>query len=109
MRNTVRVLALSFLVVCAAQPGAQQPDFSQVQIKTTKLGNNFYTLDGQGGTIGVLTGPDGVFMVDAQFAPLTEKIVAAIKQISDGRIRFLVNTHVHGDHTGGNENIGRWA
>ena len=55
----------------------------------------------------MLVGPDGVFMVDAQFAPLTDKIVAAIKQISDGRIRFLVNTHVHGDHTGGNENIGK--
>ena len=86
---------------------AAAPDFSQVQIKTTKISGNFYTLDGQGGTIGVLTGPDGVFMVDSQFAPLTDKIVAAIKQISDGRIRFLVNTHVHGDHTGGNENIGK--
>ena len=86
---------------------AQQPDFSQVQIKTTKVASNFYTLEGQGGTIGVLTGPDGVLMVDAQFAPLSDKIVTAIKQISDGRIRFLVNTHVHGDHTGGNENIGK--
>src|SRR5690349_17588773 len=86
---------------------AQQPDFSQVQIKTNKIARNFYTLDGQGGTIGVLAGPDGVFMVDAQFAPLGEKIVAAIKQISDGRIRFLANTHVHGDHTGGNETIAK--
>jgi glyoxylase-like metal-dependent hydrolase (beta-lactamase superfamily II) len=83
-----------------------QQDFSKVEIKTNKVTPN-YTLDGQGGTIGVLAGPDGVFMVDAQFAPLTEKIVAAIKQISDGRIRFLVNTHVHGDHTGGNENLGK--
>ena len=57
--------------------------------------------------IGVLTGPDGVFMVDAQFAPLSEKIAAAIKQISDRPIKFLVNTHVHGDHTGGNENFGK--
>jgi glyoxylase-like metal-dependent hydrolase (beta-lactamase superfamily II) len=86
---------------------AQQPDFSQVQIKTTRIAGNFYTLEGQGGTIGVLAGPDGVLMVDAQFAPLSDKIVAAIKQISDGRIRFLINTHVHGDHTGGNENIGK--
>jgi cyclase len=100
-------LALATLCAAPAVFAQGQQDFSQVQIKTTKLGNNFYTLDGQGGTIGVLTGPDGVFMVDAQFAPLTEKIVAAIKQISDGRIRFLVNTHVHGDHTGGNENIGK--
>src|SRR5204862_2351371 len=86
---------------------AQQQDFSQFQIKTTKIGPSFYTLEVQGGMIGVQTGPDGVFMVDAQFAPLTDKIVAAIKQISDGRIRFLVNTHVHPDHTGGNENIGK--
>jgi glyoxylase-like metal-dependent hydrolase (beta-lactamase superfamily II) len=102
--------ALAGLFLLLTPPAAQaqgQQDFSQVQIKTTKLSNNFYALDGQGGTIGVLTGPDGVFMVDAQFAPLTEKIVAAIKQISDGRIRFLVNTHVHGDHTGGNENLGK--
>jgi len=97
---------LVLLLAPMAQAQAQQ-DFSQVQIKTTKLASNFYTLDGQGGAIGVLAGPDGVFMVDAQFAPLSEKIMAAIRQISDGRIRFLVNTHVHGDHTGGNENFGK--
>src|SRR5690349_9221492 len=107
MKKIVRILACSLLVAGAVRLGAQQPDFSQVQIKTTKVASNFYTLEGQGGTIGVLSGPDGVFMVDAQFAPLSDKIVAAIKQISDGRIKFLVNTHVHGDHTGGNENIGR--
>ena len=94
-------------VICAPAIRAQQPDFSKVEIKTTKIAGNFYTLEGQGGTIGVLAGPDGVLMVDAQFAPLSEKIIAAIKQISDGRIRFLINTHVHGDHTGGNENIGK--
>ena len=104
-----RALLAAFLLAAASAPVMAQgaPDFSKVEIKTTKLSPNFYTLDGQGGTIGVLTGPDGVFMVDAQFAPLTEKIVAAIKQISDGRIRYLVNTHVHGDHTGGNENLGK--
>jgi cyclase len=87
--------------------GQTQPDFSKIEIKTTKLGNNFYTLEGQGGTIGVLAGPDGVLMVDDQFAPLSAKIAAAIKQISDQPIRFLVNTHVHPDHTGGNENFGK--
>ena len=99
---------MAAVVALAGGPAiAQQTDFSQVQIKATKIAGNFYTLEGQGGTIGVLAGPDGVLMVDAQFAPLGEKIVAAIKQISDGRIRFLVNTHVHGDHTGGNEHIAK--
>src|SRR5262245_16815124 len=99
----------AFIVASATTAilGAQAQDLSQVQIKTTKIAGNVYTLEGQGGTIGVLAGPDGVFMVDSQFAGLTDKLVAAIKQISDGRIRFLVNTHVHGDHTGGNENFGK--
>ena len=99
------LLLLSALAAGAAW--AQQPDFSKVQIKTNKLSDNFYTLDGQGGTIGVLTGPDGVLMVDAQFAPLSDKIAAAVKQISNGNIKYLINTHVHGDHTGGNENFGK--
>jgi glyoxylase-like metal-dependent hydrolase (beta-lactamase superfamily II) len=80
-------------------------DFSKVEIKTTRLSENFFTLEGQGGTISVLTGPEGVLMVDGQFAPLTDKIVAAIRKLSDRPIRFLVNTHVHSDHTGGNENF----
>jgi glyoxylase-like metal-dependent hydrolase (beta-lactamase superfamily II) len=102
--------ALAGLILLLAPGAAQaqgQQDFSQVQIKTTKIASNVYTLEGQGGVIGILTGPDGVFMVDAQFAPLSEKIAAAVKAVSDGRIRFLVNTHVHGDHTGGNENFGK--
>ncbi|HYL36601.1 MAG TPA: MBL fold metallo-hydrolase [Bryobacteraceae bacterium] len=102
------LVALGAWAAMTAPVRAQgQPDFSKVQIKTTKVSNNFYTLEGQGGTIGVLAGPDGVLMVDSQFAPLTGKIVAAIKQISDRPIRFLINTHVHGDHTGGNENLGK--
>jgi glyoxylase-like metal-dependent hydrolase (beta-lactamase superfamily II) len=84
-----------------------QGDLSKVEIKTTKVTDSFYTLEGAGGMIGILVGPDGVFMVDAQYAPLSEKIAAAIKKITDKPIRFLVNTHVHGDHTGGDENFGK--
>jgi len=106
MKTTL--FALSFAVLATTvYAQAPQPDFSKVEIKTTKITNNFYTLDGQGGTIGVLVGPEGIFMVDSQFAPLSQKIAAAIHQISDKPIRFMVNTHVHGDHTGGNENFAK--
>ena len=99
---------LAAVIVLTLSANAQAPvDYSKVQIKANKVSDNFYTLDGQGGTIGVLAGPDGIFMVDSQFAPLSDKIAAAIKQISDRPIRYMVNTHVHGDHTGGNENFGK--
>lgn len=76
------------LVLCAAaRVAGQAQDFSKVEIKATKIAGNVYTLEGQGGMIAVLPGPDGVLMVDSQFAPLTEKIVAAIRQISDRPIR----------------------
>jgi cyclase len=107
-RRRLSLVLLAALVLTRAAPGVQaQQDFSKVEIKATKIASNLYTLEGQGGAIGVLTGPDGVLMVDSQFAPLTDKIVAAVQQISDGRIKFLINTHVHGDHTGGNENLGK--
>ncbi len=103
--RSVACAALS-LVFCAAAM-AQQTDVSKVEVKTTRLANDFFTLEGQGGTISALTGPDGVLLVDAQFAPLTEKLAAAIRAVSDQPIRYLVNTHVHGDHTGGNENFAK--
>lgn len=87
--------------------GQNAPDFSKVEIKSNRVTDKFYTLDGQGGTIGVLFGPDGVFMVDTQFAPLSDKIAAAIKRLTPQPIKFVVNTHVHGDHTGGDENFGK--
>jgi hypothetical protein len=99
-------VAVAFPVVLAVASRAQQQDFSKVEIKTTKLAGTLYMLEGQGGAIGALAGPDGVLMVDSQFAPLTKKIVAAIRAITPGPIRFLINTHVHGDHTGGNANLG---
>ena len=95
-------------LVAAASASAQAPvDDSKTVVKTNKITDNFYTVDGRGGTIGVLIGPQGTFMVDTQFAPLTDRIVAAIKQISPNPIRFVVNTHVHPDHTGGNSNMGK--
>ena len=99
--------AAALLVTATAAAQQQPPDFSKVEIKTTRLAPDFYTLEGQGGTISVLTGPDGVLLVDSQFAPLTDKLVAAIRKISDKPIRFLIDTHVHGDHTGGNENFAK--
>src|SRR3978361_633218 len=91
--TTVPSTAVAQAPAAAAPPPAT--DYRKVEIKTPKLASNFYTLEGAGGTIGVLTGPDGVFMVDSQFAPLTDKIVAAIKQISDGRLRLLAKHHIH--------------
>ena len=108
MRSTRVLLALGALLIGAGMASAQgAPDFSKVEIKANKVTDKFYTLDGQGGTIGVLIGPDGVFMVDTQFAPLSEKIAAAIKRLTPQPIKFIVNTHVHGDHTGGDENFGK--
>ena len=106
MRYSLILLAAT-LATGVAGRAQNAPDFSKVEIKTTKLANNFYTLEGQGGTIGILAGPDGVLMVDSQFAPLSQKIVAAIHQVSNQPVRFLINTHVHADHTGGNENFGK--
>jgi glyoxylase-like metal-dependent hydrolase (beta-lactamase superfamily II) len=100
-------LAAFALLALSAGAQAQGTDYSKVQITTTKVAPNFYTLEGSGGMIGVLAGPDGVLMVDSQFAPLTDKIVAAVKQITSSPIRFLIDTHVHPDHTGGNENLGK--
>src|ERR1043165_9342309 len=95
-----------------AQPVPHPPappliDWGKVQIKTTDLGHNTYMLEGQGGNITVAVGTDGIIMVDGQFAPLSDKIRAAIKAISPQPVKFLVNTHFHGDHTGGNENFAK--
>src|SRR5258705_1200112 len=88
----------------SASPTAPPPvDFSKVEIKTTDLGDNVYMLEGQGGNITVAVGKAGIIMVDGQFAPLHDKIKAAISTISSLPIKYLINTHYHSDHTGGEQ------
>jgi glyoxylase-like metal-dependent hydrolase (beta-lactamase superfamily II) len=95
-------------LACAGASHAQpQVDWAKVEIKTTDLGHNTYRLEGQGGNITVAVGTDGIIMIDSQFAPLSDKIKAAIKAISPLPIKYLVNTHFHGDHTGGNQNFAK--
>lgn len=84
---------------------AQQTDWDAVEIVTEQVAPGVYVLFGRGGNIGVSVGEDGVFVIDDQFAPLTEKILAAIAAITSEEVRFVINTHWHGDHTGGNENL----
>jgi cyclase len=102
--NIRRLLVLGgafFLLV--ALGFAQDEDFSKVQIKVTKVAGSVYMLEGSGGNIGASVGDDGIVIVDDQYAPLAEKIQAALKGITDKPVRFVINTHYHGDHTGGNE------
>jgi glyoxylase-like metal-dependent hydrolase (beta-lactamase superfamily II) len=100
-RITIAALA-STAVLFAGAAYAQAPDFSKVEIKTIDLGNKTYMLEGQGGNITVAVGSDGIIMVDTQFSPLHDKIKAAITKISPLPIKYVINTHYHGDHTDGN-------
>lgn len=103
-RLALSATLISFLASAGVALG--QRDFSSVEIKTTELADNIYALSGAGGNIGVSVGDDGVFVIDDQFAPLSDKILAAIKALSDKPVSYVLNTHWHGDHTGGNENFG---
>ncbi|MGB2690316.1 MAG: MBL fold metallo-hydrolase [Desulfobacterales bacterium] len=105
-RKIISYVVLYLLLFTVSSAFGQDKDFDKVQIKTVKLSENVYMLLGSGGNIGVYAGDDGVFLVDDQFAPLTKKIKAAIGKISDKKIRFVINTHWHFDHVGGNENLG---
>lgn len=93
----------------AAGIAAAQQDFSNVQIKVTKVAGTVYMLEGSGGNIAVCVGEDGIVIVDDQFAPLAPKIKEALKGISDKPVKFVINTHFHGDHTGGNAEFGKSA
>ncbi len=101
----MRKLAVGAILVLCAVAAAQQRDFSKVQIKVTKVAGTVYMLEGAGGNIGVSVGDDGILIVDDQYAPLADKIRAALKGITDKPVRFVINTHYHEDHTGGNLNF----
>ncbi|HET8772379.1 MAG TPA: MBL fold metallo-hydrolase [Thermoanaerobaculia bacterium] len=99
-------LPLLLLVATAAFP---QQDFSKVEVKPEKVAGSVWMLVGAGGNIGVSVGDDGIVMIDDQYAPLAPKIEAALKSMTDKPVRFILNTHYHGDHTGGNEAFGKSA
>jgi glyoxylase-like metal-dependent hydrolase (beta-lactamase superfamily II) len=104
MRATFRVgLALALAALPAL---AQEQDFSKIEVKVVPVSGNIYMLQGSGGNIGVSAGSDGVLIVDDEYAPLAEKIRAALKGINPGRLKFVLNTHFHGDHTGSNPVFG---
>jgi cyclase len=102
--RTISAVAILSLTI---EPILAQQDFSQVEIIPHQLTDNIYYLEGQGGNIGVSIGEDGVFMIDDQFAPLSEKILDTLEDLSDQPVRFVINTHQHPDHIGGNQNMGR--
>jgi cyclase len=101
------LLILTAVMVCWCAPRTPaQTDWSKVEIKPTKVAGSVYMLEGAGGNIGVSVGPDGILIVDDQFAPLADKIKAALKTLGEGKLKFVLNTHYHGDHTGGNAAFG---
>ncbi len=101
----MKKLVLINFLFCFALQGQAQQNFDTVKIRPLKVAENIYMLRGSGGNIGVMIGRDGTLMIDDQFAPLSNKINGAIKTLDPGEIRFQINTHIHGDHTGGNENF----
>lgn len=105
----LRRLALAgvCLLLAAVPAAAQDVDWDAVEITSEDLGGGIHVLYGRGGNIGLSTGEDGALLVDDQYAPLTDKILAAVRSITTEPVRFVVNTHWHGDHTGGNENLGK--
>ena len=106
MMRATCVRLLAGLALVAVPLAAQQQDFSKVEIKVIPAAGNIYMLQGAGGNIGVSAGSDGILIVDDQYAPLAERIHAALKSINSGQLKFVLNTHWHGDHTGGNATFG---
>lgn len=105
MRNKFMAFCIVFAVLAFPRQTSAQ-NFDTVEIKTTKITESIYMLEGSGGNIGALVGRDGIILIDDQFAPLTDKIKKALAKLSDKPVKFVINTHFHFDHTGGNENFG---
>lgn len=101
-----RISGVAFVLLLGAGVAWAQQDFSNVEIHVQRVKGNIYMLNGTGGNVGVSVGPDGVLIVDDKFAPLAEKIRAALKGVGGGELKFILNTHFHGDHTGGNQVFG---
>src|SRR5436853_6860360 len=109
----MRRIPLLLVLLSATFACAQQKDFSKIKSRVTKVAGNIYMIDGTGGfaggNIGVSVGDDGVLIVDDQYAPLADKIQAALKGVTEKPVRFVLNTHFHGDHVGGNKYFGQHA
>jgi glyoxylase-like metal-dependent hydrolase (beta-lactamase superfamily II) len=103
----MRRFAIALSAALLAAPAAAQQDFSKVEIKVERIAPGVAVLFGAGGNIGLSYGEDGNVIVDDQFAPLTDKIAAAVRTVDPDPVRFVINTHWHFDHTGGNENFGK--
>jgi cyclase len=107
--SSIAIMAALAALAATTTPAVAQRDFSTVEIKTQKVAGNIYMLEGAGGNIGVSAGEDGILIVDDQFKPLADKIRAALKGINPGKLRYVLNTHFHGDHVGSNEIFGAEA
>jgi cyclase len=106
-QNSLVTFTGILMLMVSVATSAKEDAFKDIEIKSTQVAEGIYMLTGKGGNIGVSVGADGVFLIDDQFAPLTEKITAAIATLSDQPVRFLLNTHWHPDHSGGNVNMGK--
>ncbi len=100
------IFSILSLALAAALPAAAQRDWSQVELKVEHVRGNIYMINGTGGNIGVSVGEDGILIVDDKFEPLAEKIRAALAEVGGGELKFILNTHWHGDHTGANPVFG---
>jgi glyoxylase-like metal-dependent hydrolase (beta-lactamase superfamily II) len=101
------IAVLGLIAATQAKATAQGTSDADAVVTTTRVSGNFYSLSVPGGTVGALVGSDGILMIDTQYSPVTDKMIAALRQISSLPIRFLINTHYHGDHAGGNEKVAK--